>query len=243
MNSVARRFGYPDWIRWAQSKELGLSYFLGRWNDAETLAEELIDEVERGIPHYLAGEWRLYRSRIRLARGDRAGAEDDGRLGLEAAREAGDPQMVSPLLVWNARLLGSTAGARALFDEFMELWHAGSGSVLGAATGLPDAAASALALGCERQFIEAAEEIGGGPWIRAGVAYASGEFLEAADIFGGVGALTEEATARLVAARRLVESGRRSEAEPQLHQALSFWRSVGATAYVTEGQALLAASA
>ena len=242
MNSVARRFGYRDWIRWAQSKKLGLSYFSGRWDDADTLAEGLIDEVDRGTPHYLVGEWRLYRSRIRLARGDRVGAEDDARLGLEAAREAGDPQIVGPMVVWNARLGGSTAGARTLFDEFMELWQGASASVLGAATGLPDAAASALALGCERQFIEAAEN-GGGPWIRAGVAYASGEFLDAADIFGEIGALTEEATARLVAARLLVESGRRAEAEPQLHQALAFWRSVGATAYVGEGEALLAVSA
>jgi len=243
MNSVARRFGYRDWIRWAQSKNLSLSYFLGRWNDAETLADELIGEVESGTPHYLAGEWRLYRSRIRLARGDRAGAEDDGRLGLEAAREAGDPQIVGPLVIWNARLLGSTAGASGLLDEFIELWHAGSGSILGAATGIPDAAASAVALGRKRQFIAAAEEIGGGPWLRAGVAYASGEFSEAADIFAEIGALPEEATARLLAARLLVESGLRAEAEPELHQALAFWRSVGATAYVTEGEALLAASA
>jgi class 3 adenylate cyclase len=242
-NSVARRFGYRDWVKWAEAKNLSLSYFLGRWDDAYALADELIGDVDRGNPHYLAGEWRLYRSRISLARGDRAGAEDDGRLGLDAAREAGDPQMVGPLVVWNARLLGATTEARALFDEFMELWHAASGSVLGAATAIPDAAASALALGGEQQFIAAAEEIGGGLWLRAGIAYASGEFQEAAELFAEIGARPEEATARLVAAGVLVESGLRAEAEPELRQALAFWRSVGATAYVREGEALLAASA
>jgi hypothetical protein len=48
---------------------------------------------------------------------------------------------------------------------------------------------------------------------------------------------------RLRAAAQLVETGRRSEADEQLQRALAFWRSVGATRYVREGESLLAATA
>jgi hypothetical protein len=46
----------------------------------------------------------------------------------------------------------------------------------------------------------------------------------------------------LRAAEALVREGRRSEADDELKRSLAFWRSVGATAYVREGEALLAAA-
>ena len=49
--------------------------------------------------------------------------------------------------------------------------------------------------------------------------------------------------ARLYAADRLNQAGRRAEAEPELRQALDFYRSVGAKRYVARGEELLAASA
>ena len=52
-----------------------------------------------------------------------------------------------------------------------------------------------------------------------------------------------EAFFRLRAAEQLVEEGRRPEADVQLRPALAFYRGVGATRYVREGEALLAASA
>ena len=48
---------------------------------------------------------------------------------------------------------------------------------------------------------------------------------------------------RLRAARALVDENRRAEADAQLHRALAFYRSVGATRYIREGEALLAATA
>jgi len=49
--------------------------------------------------------------------------------------------------------------------------------------------------------------------------------------------------ARLRAAKQLVEEGRRAEADAELNRALAFYREVGATTYVREGEALLAESA
>jgi hypothetical protein len=62
-------------------------------------------------------------------------------------------------------------------------------------------------------------------------------------VYGRIGALPDEAYARLRAARALVEHGRRAEADLQLERSLAFFRRAGATAYVREGEALLAASA
>jgi class 3 adenylate cyclase len=243
MNNAARRFGYSDWIRWAKSKKLALSYFFGRWEQAQDLADELIGEIDQGLSHYLEGEWRMYRSRIRLARGHRDSAMEDANAGLAAAREAGDPQIVAPIVAWNARLLESGAEAESLFDEFVDIWVSAAG-VLGPATGVADGAVAAVALRRVQQFSEAAQTITArGPWIEAAVAYASGELSRAADIFGEIGARPEEAYARFAAASRFVEAGQRARAESELQQSLTFWRSVDAVAYIREGEALLAASA
>ena len=64
-----------------------------------------------------------------------------------------------------------------------------------------------------------------------------------ADRLAELGLRVDEAHVRLRAAEELVTAGRRAEADDQLRQALAFFRSVGASRYVREGEALLAASA
>ena len=80
-------------------------------------------------------------------------------------------------------------------------------------------------------------------WLRAARAVATGDFLLAADVLGGIGAVTAEAFFRVRSAEELVGAGRRAEADEQLPLALAFCRSVGATRYIREGEALLAAFA
>jgi thioredoxin-like negative regulator of GroEL len=79
-------------------------------------------------------------------------------------------------------------------------------------------------------------------WLDAAEAYARDELTRAADIYERSGALPFEAFARLRAAEQLVAEGRRAEAEDQLRRSLAFWRSVEATHYIREGEALLAAA-
>jgi hypothetical protein len=64
----------------------------------------------------------------------------------------------------------------------------------------------------------------------------------AAEVYRQMGAGTYEAQARLRAAKQLVAAGRRADADEQLQRALAFYRSVGATRYIREGEALLAAA-
>jgi hypothetical protein len=80
-------------------------------------------------------------------------------------------------------------------------------------------------------------------WLRAVRAIAAGDLPGAAEIYDEMGALSAAAFYHLRAAEGLVVEGRRAEADGQLHPALAFYRSVGATRYVREGEALLAASA
>jgi hypothetical protein len=51
--------------------------------------------------------------------------------------------------------------------------------------------------------------------------------------------LPDEAAARLHAGQRFIEHGRRVEVEAKLAKSLTFWRNVGATAFIRETTALL----
>jgi hypothetical protein len=188
----------------------------------------------------------VLRGHIRLARGDVRGAQEDGDRSLERAEAAKDPQVMWPSLAFVARAVATTDRGRAerLASELLSGWER-HGLGIGGDTGwLPDLAVALVALGgtselpalVERSTIKT-------PWRSAAAAYVSGEFGIAADTYSAMGALPEEAEARLRAAEALVREGRRAEADEELERSLAFWRSVGATAYIREGEALLAASA
>ena len=68
------------------------------------------------------------------------------------------------------------------------------------------------------------------------------DFAAAAEILERTGSKPAEAEARLRAAKQLVAAGRPAEADEQLQQALAFYRSVDATRFVRECEALLTAS-
>ena len=77
----------------------------------------------------------------------------------------------------------------------------------------------------------------------AALAYAAGAFEASADLLDEMGAVVDAAYARMRAAEAYAGKGRRPEADAQLQQALAVFRSIGATAWVNEAEALFAASA
>jgi class 3 adenylate cyclase len=237
----AERFGYLEWLRWLREKRAQLAYQAGRWDDALRLADDALVEVEAGTPHYLETSWRAIRCQIRLARGA-PGADRDSELSVETARRVGEAQMLQPALALHASMLaglGEREQAMATLDELLLSLKAGNGlrshywHYFGEA---------ALELGRADDFLGVARSIGGGPWIEAGTAFASRDMAGATAIYASIGAKPPEAATR----RRLAEShfaaGRQHEGEVELERALAFWRSVGATAYLHEGEALLAAA-
>jgi hypothetical protein len=78
------------------------------------------------------------------------------------------------------------------------------------------------------------------PWYVAGRALTDQEFVAAAEVLDSMGAARSAALVRLRAAQEFVRTGRRAEADDQLRRALGFFRSVDATRFIREAEALLA---
>ncbi len=86
MSAARQRFpGIVEWARWNDSQELRIDYATGRWEQALELADREIAELEAGTRHYLEPDWRIFRARIRFARGDTAGAEEDAATAVDAS--------------------------------------------------------------------------------------------------------------------------------------------------------------
>jgi hypothetical protein len=129
------------------------------------------------------------------------------------------------------------ARVRSFLDEF-------GGQPLGfCVINFPRLAFAALRVGLEAELLGAVAAQPEGRWSDAVRAIVAGDFARAADQLKQIGSKTDEAEARLRAAEQLVAEGRRAEADDQLGLALAFYRSVGATRFIREGEALLAASA
>jgi DNA-binding SARP family transcriptional activator/tetratricopeptide (TPR) repeat protein len=239
-SEIGERFGLRWYTHWFRTERLAETYYTGGdWDELLELAAEYARE--RTI---MAGRAHDLSSRVRLARGDVAGAVAETERMLEFARETQEPQVIWPALVIAAfaRLTaGERAGSSILVDELMEreAWnhvmlnlHAAPllGSVLSALARGDELARRAA--GLNRQT----------PWLEGAVASATGDFARAADVYERIGDRPDEAYARLEAAEQLIAEGRGAEADAQLVRALAFFRSVGATRYVEAGERLLAAS-
>src|SRR5206468_12314525 len=87
-------------------------------------------------------------------------------------------------------------------------------------------------LGRGEDLMRRADEIELTPWREAALAIAAGRAEAAADTLADMGDVADEAYARL-----------RSGREDQVRRALDFYRAVGATRYIREGDALLAQDA
>ncbi len=242
---IAEQVGLSGDIRWFQSVLVDHEYRRGDWDEAGRLAEEFFSEVERGSPHYSAWQDWAIRAEMRLARDDSVGATHDADRALAAGRAIADAQavyFVLPACAHVFALAGDRDRAVPLAREFIGDLGRGADIQFGFIN-LPIFASAARYLGLVQELQDAIAERARTPWTEAVRAYGQRDFVAAAEILHGTGSRPEEADARLRAAERFVAEGRRAEADEQLHQALAFYRSVRATRYVRECEALLAASA
>jgi tetratricopeptide (TPR) repeat protein len=228
-------------VRWSHGNLADALFHLGEWDEALAFADAELADPES---HYLQPLSRRNRALIRLARGDEHGAREDIDAGTKQSQAIRDPQDLMPALVWRAfclTRLGDIAGANAALAELAatqadsEQPHVYGPSIVVLAHALVD-------LGRETDFENLRHTDFETPWHRAANAIMGGDFGGAADRLQAMGSRAFEAHTRLQAARRLREGGRSSEAEAQLLQALAFYRNVGATAAIREGEALLAAA-
>jgi ATP/maltotriose-dependent transcriptional regulator MalT len=220
----ADRQGLRWYVRWLRIQQLEeLYYATGEWDKVLAQAERYVQE--RTI---LATPAYSITMQIRAARGDGSGALSDATRMLELGRASGDLQAVGPALV-AAAFATFAAGDReesaALVDELASTlnwrslwtyyWIAPLGTVL-------------YDLGRGDELVRAAAEMTvRTPWLEAGAATASGDFSRAVAAFDRIGARPEAAHARM-------------RAGDEVERALDYFRSVGATAYIREAEALLA---
>ena len=237
---LAREFGNEIWLRFSLGNIAQVMRELGEWDEAVRGAEEFLTLSESFGSHYLDGVVLCARALVRLARDDTASAVEDALEGLSRARRAGDKTLVMSTLgisAWVLEQVGRLHEACRFADELL----AADGNWADEA--IEPFMWAVEPLGLLDRARPALEAAYGGPWKDVALAVFDGDYPRAAEIFDEIGAVPHAATARMKAARVLIEAGRRAEGDAYLQAALAFWRSVGATRYVREGEELLAASA
>jgi class 3 adenylate cyclase/tetratricopeptide (TPR) repeat protein len=231
----AERFGPEIFRRWFDAELVGYLYYAGRWEEALALADGMTEEIETGgTGIFMEPAVRGMRAVMLLGRNDEAAALDDTARALELARHTNDPQVLHPACAWFAVVrtrLGRFEEAAAVADELLEYWS--RRTMLAAAQWLLNLAYALVPLGRADDVTQALDRVKIDLlWVKAARAYVAGDVLAAAEILAGMGNKPEEAYMRL-----------QSGVDPDVRRALDFYRSVGATRYIREGEALLAATA
>ena len=238
----AQRFGHASHIRWLRAERVAECYWTGRWDEALSLADEIAGENagDAATRHFMEGYCRDMRGRIRLARADVEGALVDASEALNQARGSDEPQLLYPALAFCAHALAAAGDhdeASRLADELLAEWRSKLNLVL-AASWVVDLACALELLGREGELAEAAVGlVNRSTWLDAAIAFASGEFEVASELFAGIGSRPDEAFARLRAAELVAEADSDASAI-ELEQALSFFRDVGASSYLTRADDL-----
>ena len=238
---AADRLGNATVGRYIEGQLIITEYDLGRWDEFLHAADEFIASCEAGSPNYNEQYVHGKRARVLLARDDTEAADAAAARALELAREAKDPQSLQPGLAVRLHVdlaLGRLGDAERTARELLSLLGAGPTTF-----GALELALAAESLGLTEEVRRAISQHPNRPGIEASAAVLDGEFERGADIVRDHGWRPEEAELRLRAAGAYAAVGRRAEADEQLREALAFYRSVGATRYIREGQTLIAATA
>ncbi len=244
---VAERFGLAHMVSFLRGERIVACYWLGDWDEGVRLADEMLSESEAGTPSYMDVQAREVKARIALARGEPEALAEAHRA-LDLARTMKDPQVLYPALAAAARADLSTGHddeAGRLADELFSHWRERPGTVFHShLQSFTDVApvAAALDRGSELEAVAAKATLQT-CWVEAAIAFVRGDFQRAAEIYAETGSLPDEAFARLRAAEVLIGGGNRAEGDRELQQALAFYRSVDAKAYLREGEGLLARTA
>jgi class 3 adenylate cyclase/tetratricopeptide (TPR) repeat protein len=242
----ARRFGVASEVEDFEEAMSTSLWVSGRWDE---LLRHLDAKIATRGGSRQAIPALFERAYIRAARDDARGAMEDATTALELARSRSRPHS-SPdrgllfALVFYARTLlsvGRADEARPLADELTRLL-ATAQPTFEWGDGWIDLAVVLTALDRTSQLVDALGRTSATPWVDAAYAYAAGDFVQAAETYAIIGSPQDEALARLRAAQALIQEGHRAEADEQLQHALIFYRAVGATRYIREGEALLATS-
>jgi tetratricopeptide (TPR) repeat protein len=234
-SAAAERLGSARGLHWLKLEQAAEHYWSGRWDQAIRVIDTALTEVAGGARHYMECPCRVWRGRIRLARGQVQAALQDGERGLELARESGDRQNLDPALAFAARVLlaiGRASEAARLLDELLESLP---GRLLKPDLGV-DLAINLIKLD---RPAEALENALASRWLEAVQSFIAGDPKHAAELYATIGSRPDEAYARLKAARQLMVAGQLIEANTELAIAHTFYRETQATAHLKDATQLL----
>jgi DNA-binding SARP family transcriptional activator len=239
---MQERYGLPT--RFARRDLAFDDYYGGRWEQATRLVAELLAPGHDADPLWDDPALHALDAALRLAGDDIQGAAAECERALEIARaQQQDAEGLASLrfLLFLRAEIALAESRPAAANQLVDTALAISGPTYPNDTIL---IALVLAdLGREQDVVlQAASARPSDAWAQAAAAIARGQLEHAADRLADLGDLPSEAAVRLRAASALVKAGQQPEAAEQLHKALSFYRSVGATRYIRQAETLLAAS-
>jgi DNA-binding SARP family transcriptional activator len=232
---VAERFNAPRWLRLIEGDRVAEHYWTGRWDEVVRQVDALVVEAAVGGGDAQECECRIWRGRVRLARGQSAAALADSTAALELARASGEPQHLDPALAFHARCLlavGRPDEAAELVDELLKCLDR---RLLKAEVGI-DLAIALTELGYPVQVLDSALD---SRWLEATRAFVAGDPRRAAALYEAIGSRPDAATAHLLAARELLAGGGGADAKAELAAAVAFYREVGASADLHEAEELV----
>jgi tetratricopeptide (TPR) repeat protein len=232
---LATEYGHAPIARVARGQQIVMLVDQGDWETGLRAADDFISPEAH---HAIDDSVLRRRARIRFGRGDVAGALGDANTAVELARTQGDPQGLVPSLACAVRVhaeAGLTREAQSLADELIAAFPD-----LGEDWMLSDLAWAALSIDREnevRSLLERVPEVS--PYGHAARALLDGDYAAAAEVFQTIGERENAAHAQRYDAARLIADGRPDAAARLLEDAAQFFRSVRATRYLTEIDALL----
>ena len=160
---------------------------------------------------------------------------------MDLAREAKDPQTLTPALSFGALAsleAGNRVDAERLADELLADETVNRP--------IPHHIAPLFDLAWVLADLDRSEELAAKLeqatvrtlYVEAAESLAHGDYERAADMYGNMGARPNEAYTRLRAGAALMHAGRSVDAQSHVSAALEFWRGVGAARYMRQAEAV-----
>jgi class 3 adenylate cyclase/tetratricopeptide (TPR) repeat protein len=239
---IAERFGIATVRGFLQRLRVCQLYWAGAWRQAVEAAGQLCAETGNG--HYMDPLVYAVRARIRLGTGRVAEAIGDVTRGLHIAEESGETEILWPALSAAARALtaaGRCDEAQRHVEKLCTAVHDRAAPLLtGEEWWAADLAVLSVDLDVASSIPHARTASLPRPWLAAARAFVEGNFVAAASRYDDIGSVPDAALARLRHAENLLRCGRTERNSSELARLVDTFRTMGAPAYASRAEDVLA---